>query len=205
MKTLAMMALAALPMTAQTQKEFETPFPIVSVYIRRDVVDPDLMPARAAKIASGMFAKAGVRIQWHISGPTPHLAEHPVIVDIASWTPGTLHPGALAYAQALEGIHIRIFWDRIKNPANPGLCTPLLAHVMVHEITHILQGANHHSQAGIMKARWTDDEFFQMRSRPLPFDAEDVRLIHKGLASRNRLVQRLLIANAMVHDTVPTR
>jgi hypothetical protein len=58
----------------------------------------------------------------------------------------------------------------------------LLAHVLVHEITHILEGIPHHSQDGVMKAHWTPQDIVRMASRPLPFDPQDVALIQYGLA-----------------------
>jgi hypothetical protein len=55
---------------------------------------------------------------------------------------------------------------------------------MVHEITHMLQGINEHSAEGIMKARWTQDDFSRMIAKPLPFSDRDVEMIYRGLAAR---------------------
>jgi hypothetical protein len=62
----------------------------------------------------------------------------------------------------------------------------LLAHVMVHEIAHILQGVYRHSDNGVMKAVWTGQDYSQMRVGALPFAPEDVELIHLGLARQPR-------------------
>jgi hypothetical protein len=35
-----------------------------------------------------------------------------------------------------------------------------------------------------MKARWDDNDYFQMRRKPLPFALEDVSLIYDGLKVR---------------------
>ncbi len=40
----------------------------------------------------------------------------------------------------------------------------VLAHVLVHEITHILEGLNEHSQEGIIKARWTFQDYRRIQS-----------------------------------------
>jgi hypothetical protein len=72
-----------------------------------------------------------------------------------------------------------VFYDRIKQKPAPG---ELLAHVMVHEITHILQGISRHSDSGVMKANWSGEDFQRMRYKVLPFAEEDVVLIHRGLA-----------------------
>jgi hypothetical protein len=64
------------------------------------------------------------------------------------------------------------------------LVPALLAHVMVHEITHMLQGINEHSAQGIMKGRWTQDDFSCMIVKPLPFSDRDVDMIYRGLTAR---------------------
>jgi hypothetical protein len=58
-----------------------------------------------------------------------------------------------------------------------------MAHVLVHEITHLLEGVDRHSATGIMKARWSEGDYFEMRRKPLPFAQEDVNLIHAGLSA----------------------
>ena len=73
---------------------------------------------------------------------------------------------------------------------NLSLCSGLtsrgrrFAHVLVHEITHLLQGIDRHSDTGVMKAHWTGRDFVDMRSSPLPFTGYDVDLIYAGLAKR---------------------
>ena len=61
----------------------------------------------------------------------------------------------------------------------------LLGHVLAHEITHVLQGINRHSDGGVMKAEWDAADFEQMRSRTLPFTETDVILIERGLIARD--------------------
>jgi hypothetical protein len=60
----------------------------------------------------------------------------------------------------------------------------LLAHVLVHEITHMVEGTNVHAETGIMKARWDRVDRLNMEAHPLAFTEEDVLLIHLGLARR---------------------
>ena len=63
----------------------------------------------------------------------------------------------------------------------------LLAHVLAHEITHVLQGTVRHSEEGLMKARWTAEDRMSMRVKPLPFTAYDIQLIQSGMANCARL------------------
>ena len=60
----------------------------------------------------------------------------------------------------------------------------MLAYVLVHEITHILQGITRHSATGIMKAHWNADDYFAMRKNALTFTADDEELLDAGLDRR---------------------
>jgi hypothetical protein len=61
----------------------------------------------------------------------------------------------------------------------------VLGHVLVHEITHILQGIDRHSETGVMKARWTAQDYSKMTWEPLPFTPEDIDLIQRGLSKHD--------------------
>jgi hypothetical protein len=74
-----------------------------------------------------------------------------------------------------------VFLDRIEEFECSAI---VLAHVLVHEITHVLQSIGRHSGSGVMKAEWSRRDYAEMRHRPLPFAAEDVDLIARALSSR---------------------
>ena len=65
----------------------------------------------------------------------------------------------------------------------------LLAYVLVHEIAHILQGVARHSETGIMKARWTAEDYQQMWLARFTFEPRDIWLIQRGLRSRAERLQ----------------
>ena len=144
-----------------------------------------LLVAQAKRLASQMFAGIEVKIVWRVG--LPAAGQKGVIgIEIVTNTPESLHPSALAYSRPYEGVHIRIFWDRIQRMPFPN---KVLAHVMVHEITHILEGIDRHSGEGIMKAHWSDADFGSMGIKPLSFAPEDVLMIHNGLKTRNSSAQ----------------
>src|SRR5260370_28543152 len=92
-------------------------------------------------------------------------------------------PEAVAAAWPYEGTHIEVAYDRVKAvPASQQAA--LLAHVLVHEITHILQGISRHAPTGIMKAHWEEADYRAMRRNPLPFTPDDIELIRMGLEKR---------------------
>jgi hypothetical protein len=140
--------------------------------------------AQARLLASEMFAAIGIRVRWRQGlGGCPSGG---ILISLADGTPARLMPGALAYALPYEGRHIRVFYDRsTQHNARNGIPV-VLGHVLVHEITHILQGISRHSATGIMKARWDQRDFDFMDLKCLKFTREDVDLIYRGLAVRLR-------------------
>jgi hypothetical protein len=133
--------------------------------------------------ASSMFLSAGVKLEWHGEASFCKGNSDAMVVSLMTSTPKAFHPGALAYALPYEGVHIRVFYDRIAQ-ADPDLSPSLMAHVIVHEITHILQGIDRHSTGGIMKAVWTSSDYTQMKRGQLQFTPVDMEMIHDGFAAR---------------------
>ena len=74
-----------------------------------------------------------------------------------------------------------MFYDRVRNTVPSRAVPSVLAHVLVHEITHILQGTSRHSVSGVMKAQWDGRDYRQMEQKPLGFTEEDIRFIQQGL------------------------
>lgn len=138
--------------------------------------------AQAEPIASKMFASVGVTIEWYVQGR--HCPPLAIQVSVSDRTPDTRLPGALAYAVPGQGTRIRLFYDRISRSVPARLLPCLLAHVLVHEITHILEGVCRHSDHGVMKAHWGPKDFVEMSWKPLPFADEDLDLINAGLFTR---------------------
>ena len=157
----------------------------VTVYVNNDLNTRGALH-QAQERAAKMFAEAGVRIDWRIGRPSgAQPGREPVIVvSIAEHAPVANTPEALASAKVYEGVHITVFWDRVERLSRFAPPTFVLAHVLVHEITHILQGIDRHSEAGIIKSKWTLADFTEMASEPLPFTLLDMELIQRGIARR---------------------
>jgi len=186
MKIILMVAMiAAAGMSVQARDAAENARPRVIVYVNNDAVQPRVLQV-AESIAAGMFSSAGVRMEWRGHEPDGgHLAAGAVAIRLAPQTPVHLMPGALAFARPYEGVHITVFCDRIQRVApGSGPTAVVLAHVLVHEITHILQGSERHSESGVMKATWTGTDYLEMTSQPLGFTPEDMDRIHRVLALR---------------------
>lgn len=163
----------------------------LTVCLHGDAATSDRL-LRAQELASQMFGNIGVILEWRHG--LHNCPAEGILVTLNRSTPATLKPGALAYARPYEGAHIEVFYDRISR-WDPALVPSVLAHVLVHEITHVVQGINRHSAQGIMKAHWNEADYFHMRRKPLGFADADVDLIYRGLAARAR--------NAMVAMSIP--
>ena len=139
--------------------------------------------ADAMAKASSLFLSAGVKLDWHSELSDCKGRPDAMVVSFRAITPKTFHPGALAYAFPYEGVHIEVFYDRIAQ-ADPALLPALMANVIVHEMTHILQGIDRHSASGVMKAVWTSSDYTLMKRGLLRFTALDVEMIRAGFAAR---------------------
>jgi hypothetical protein len=159
----------------------------VTVYVQDASVIPAGSLRRAQVLANEIFAGAGVEVDWHRYRPFPSNSwrKSSILVEMCTNTPRHRLPGALAFAVPDAGGHITVFYDRIKGAAQFEFTeVPLLAHVFVHEIAHILEGSEKHSDGGVMKATWSQKDIRSMRWRPLVFGQEDVKAIKAGLGER---------------------
>jgi hypothetical protein len=171
--------VAALWLTAAITHAGETG-PKITVCLRFAAADRLSIGPRARHLAGKMFAGAGLDIEW-VDSTEGLLRAIPVVLSGA--TPPSCRPRALAYAEPYEGGRIRIFLDRVETYEDPAI---VLAHVLVHEITHVIQGTTRHSQTGVMKAWWNSRDYLDMRHRPLDFTPDDLDLIRQGMANAIR-------------------
>jgi len=158
----------------------------VDVHIAVSVRLPMGVMLEAMRTATQMFREIGVnlRIMTAIRAHDPaHACGAPIVVEFED--AGDRPPAkALAYSSPFgkSGPSIHLFLDRILSNGDPRLVSALLAHVMAHEITHIIEKSDGHSEQGIMKAHWSREDYRQMLRRRLAFSSNDVEFIHAALA-----------------------
>lgn len=160
--------------------------PFVTVWLANSQVakssaDSTLAVAYAQRLASEIFAGVGVKLEWREGVPGDKaVCADTLTMKIDPSAPSSAGPLAMAYATVgrKQEVAIHLLYDRIKATRSPALQRKLLAHVMVHEITHVLEGIARHSSEGIMKAQWDDSDYMIMAKHPLPFAEEDIRLVH---------------------------
>jgi hypothetical protein len=157
----------------------------VCIYINANTAPMDVVGV-AEGISTRMFAKTGVSLEWRIvrSGLRPTPPGRIIVINFERDPRSGISSSALAYALPFEGVHIVVLYDRIRSASrdNPVLRPTILAHVLTHEITHILQGFERHSATGVMKERWDATDYFEMMRTQLPFTPEDFELIRLGCA-----------------------
>jgi hypothetical protein len=140
----------------------------------------------AQKIADSVFQKAGITVAWETrTPPRTALPGISMRVDLAEDTPAEYLPGALAVAYPYACTRrITVFTDRVRALApRPDLESALLGYVLAHEITHVLQGLERHSEEGVMKAGWSIIDRTKIFSRQLTLLDEDTLLMRQGMAA----------------------
>ena len=132
---------------------------------------PDAV-AWATDEATGIFQAAGLNVTWQAASGDDDRAERqpaPVKVRLVILS-GSVSEAmckragldAAAMGVALTGPDLRdagmawVFYDRIEEAALARGSAPLrgLAHVMAHEVGHVLLGTNGHAARGLMQAEW---------------------------------------------------
>ena len=99
-------------------------------------------------------------------------ARRDIALEILKTAPLGHKASILGYAQPLAsaGLNVRVFNDRIRWQAeerNRPYAT-VLAHVIAHEIGHVLLRTSEHSAGGLMSPVWSDTDYAWM-SRSLMF------------------------------------
>ena len=181
MRITAMVVMAGLAgMSAHAGQIEET----VTVFLSNTAIVPSQIMFVSQSLAARMFVSAGVRIVWRSGWPANLRSsrDRTIVVKLTNNTPANYLPGVPAYALPYQGEQITVFYDRVEQTVFPSAVPTLLAHLLVHEITHILQGIARHSESGVMKPHWDRNDYMAMEKKPLPFTEKDVDLIHRGFA-----------------------
>ena len=111
MKILAMVTMAATAMSSagETGPALERK---VTVCVDPSADGPQIRSAQG--LASKLFARIGVRIDWRELRSCP-ADGNALRVSLSYNTPPDQRPGALAFALPYEHSHIVLFYDRIRN------------------------------------------------------------------------------------------
>lgn len=158
----------------------------VDIYINNHD-DSALLLGSGTVVASGIYEKIGVHLNWRSGEPKAAMQGRTVYsIRTLAHAPETVTGGALASSELLAsgGTEITIYKDRMARflDNNQSLRSVAAGYVLAHELAHLMQGVARHSDAGILRAHWTPEEYKEMFFHKLAFTQTDVELIHKGLA-----------------------
>jgi len=127
---------------------------------------------------------------WTARDHAMECGEREVGLTFSRQTNEVLLPGAMAYAlpYADGGLRITIFLDRLhpvlaRNPNSRGA---ILGHVIAHEVVHVVQGIKRHSDLGLMKGRWSEDDFQKMGVKAMGLTPSDRLLVPKRPSQCNQ-------------------
>ncbi len=129
----------------------------VLVETRMGVILPMGMFPDAQRMVMEMFREIGVRLRFvdvRRGARNGNGCCAPIVVQVGAYENQPVEAHALAYALPYQaaGTRIQVFADRVLKNPNRIFARTLLAHAMVHEITHVVQRVSRHSESGVMKA-----------------------------------------------------
>ncbi len=145
-------------------------------------------PYAAMRVATGIFKRIGIALEWRSPKDVKDGARIPLHIEIALETAQDRAPGALAISYPFNCTkRITVFYDRIRmSNGHVSRESALFGYVLVHEITHVLQGTDTHADQGIMKAHWDDADRTAIYRGKLSFSGDDIRQIRHGLTAEWR-------------------
>ena len=194
---LAMLTLLAVaPKVIEEGSAPASPTVIVRLDERADV--PPFVLLQAQEGVSEIFAAAGVRVRVEDVRKDPSkecgteaLCIEAEIRDVPEGYRGT--PLGIARPFAHEGVQVEIFYPHVElvTSKHPLFAGRILAHILVHEITHVLTRVSEHSREGMLKAKWTESDFRAMGMENLPFERRTLLFMKATLIDWGRRFEGL--------------
>ena len=158
---------------------------VIAIHLQGSQHADLMLLRRAQQSATSIMDLAGIRVIWNTGAPrtADPCCAVAFVLELAVSTPPNFKPEAMAYTFPFqEAGAITIFYDRVRRIRQRP--DRVLAHVIAHEVIHMLQGIARHSETGLMKSPWSQEDYHVMLRSTLPLAAEDIDLIRAGLQKR---------------------
>jgi len=164
----------------------------IAVGLENAQMVPFALLAQAQATAARVYAGVGVKLRWRSQAATE------IWMQFDTRVAEGVHPGAMGYATPYgkTGTRIHILLDRVLSAGSRRLAGVLLGHVMAHELGHVLEGISRHSDSGVMKAHWDDQDFDEMLVGRLSFSGADTDLLQMGVARLARYSKATVLTAA---------
>ena len=168
------------------------PDAVVRVFVRTSRVPiPGVVMSTGEMEAARLFRELGIRLDWTLDGGKDNEpASGAIEITFQPHAPqGFATPErqkALAFAQpySRDPALITVFGDRViacLSRYDQNQAGRVLGYILAHEIAHVLEGESRHSETGVMKAEWNQEEFRLMTVSGLTFALEDRNMIRRAL------------------------
>jgi len=168
----------------------------LTVCVMNDAGVPAAIEEDVERRVDALMQGASIQIRW-LHGLTPGrtaevrcLCSHPepmrVLILHLLETGRAAWPSELGQAflgEDGQGVMADVFLDRLQQLTEEREIdyARLLAHVVAHELGHLLLGPNAHSVMGLMQARMTGDSLERMEQGNFRFSQEQMRNMHARL------------------------
>jgi len=174
-------------------------------------IGPPQILLQGEETATKILDSAGVRLRWdnvqsssrkksQANGCGTDGPVQTIVIRFAPSLPRDHNPHALAEAHpyAQDDAGVTVFYDRVLPifswyPRSEGR---ILGHVLAHEVGHMLLGVVSHSETGLMKSEWFNEDYRWMVLRNINFSPGDVRSIQSNLARICARASNILVASA---------
>ena len=187
---LFLVSLTALSAWAHPDREQS-----LNIYVYNRVWVPTAVLARAEQSSSRIFHLSDLQANWvncsTAGNPGTNCTGLPetgdVIVQIVPETRNLKEDvfGAAFLGEDGSGQYTDVYYNKlVELRSDWGIPLELaLAHVMAHEIGHLLLGLNSHSTTGIMRGLWESGELRAIERGRLFFSAQQSRVMRERLAA----------------------
>jgi hypothetical protein len=162
----------------------------VDVYTLQDDWVASTRTSLAKHYASELFEKIGVRLVWHSGKPRAQSGDGHVEIGmrLVGRAPCELPPGVMGFAFPYRKAkkEVVLYQDRVLHLTKryAALADLALGYVLAHELAHVMQGIDRHSDSGVMKSHWSPGDLATMCGLRAGFDDADAGLIRNGLRGR---------------------
>ena len=156
--------------------------PQLTVFVVERAGTPAGVLAEAERNATQVFRHAAVDVGWincDESQPTEacqKISQADLIVHLvprACTLSGDIF--GVAFVEHSVGLYADVFFEsiqRLHEQYRAVSLSPILGHVLSHEVGHLLLGSNSHSRDGIMQPHWTPQQLQQAAMGRMRFDKD---------------------------------
>jgi hypothetical protein len=188
MRRAALVVAAVLISGPRAAADSEAPGLTIQLQLLNDANVPADILESARQQVSAIYARAGIELIRH---DTPAAA--PSALRFAA----KIVPHSLGYGQdkphvmgaalgETRGTLVYVFFGRVENFARSQrvLSSTMLAHVIAHEIGHLLLPKGWHSDRGLMRGKWDRAQVDNAMRGTLTFTPDEIRTIRADASFR---------------------